>query len=465
MGTKNIDYFFDPESVAIIGASKKSGKVGHTILRNFKGGKYEGKIYPVNPSHAEILGYECFSSVKEIPGKVDQAVVSVPVKFANSVVEECVEKNVPAVTMITSGFEEIGGEGIKRQRELEKILEGNDTRLLGPNCIGLWDAYSGTDTLFFTNLKLKRPPQGNIALVSQSGAVGGSVLDMAGELGIGFSRFVSFGNQADVSETDLIEWLSYDDNTEAIAAYIEGVKEGKRFYNVLKKVSHRKPVIMLKSGKSETGSKAATSHTGSLAGSYEVYNGAFRQLGVIEAISVDQLFDKTTALAYENPPSGNKVAVVTNGGGYGVLATDKIEACNLELAEFTESTKEKLEEVMPDYGHVNNPLDVVGDADVERYKKSLMLAAKDPNVDSILAIVLLQLGTMDSDIIEVFTNFNDTHEKPMVACMMGGEYTHMHLKSLEHNKVPTFATPERAVDALQALYYYGEWKRNKKHDK
>lgn len=464
MSVKNLDNFFEPESVAIIGASNTAGKVGHTILRNFKGSDFDGDVYPVNPSHDDILGFRCYDSLKEVPENVDQAIVTVPVKIANEIVKECVEQGVPAVTMITSGYEEVGDEGLKRQKELEKIIEGTDTRLLGPNCIGVWDAFSGTDTLFFTNLKLQRPPKGSIALVSQSGAVGGSVLDKAGEIGIGFSRFVSYGNQLDVSEADLIEWLSYDDETEAIAAYIEGVDDGERFYKVLEDVSYRKPVIILKSGKSEKGSKAASSHTGSLAGSYQVYKGMFQQLGVIEAESIDQLFDKSTIMAYENPPDGKNVAVITNGGGHGVLSADMIESNGLELAEFSDETEEKLDEIMPDYGNVNNPLDVIGDADIDRYRKALEVIAKDPNVDSILAIVLLQLGTMDSDIIEVFTHFNDTHDKPMVSCMMGGEYTYLHMKNLEHNKVPTFTTPERAVSALKGLCEYGEWLRNKSHD-
>jgi acetyl coenzyme A synthetase (ADP forming)-like protein len=453
----NSNYFFNPSNVAIIGASREPGKIGHIILRNFQEGLYDGNVFPVNPDADEILGYECYSSVKEIPETVEHAVVSVPPGIANAVVKQCVDEHIPAVTIVTAGYEEIGDEGQQRQEELEQIIEGSDTRILGPNCLGIWDAYSGMDTLFLPDHKLERPPKGSIALISQSGSVGSSVMDMAADMGIGISKFVSYGNQADVSETELIEWLANDEETEAIAAYIEGAKDGEEFFSRVKDVTD-KPVVILKAGKSTSGSAAASSHTGSLAGSYRVYRGAFRQMGVVEAETVDQLFDLSRALAYEKPPEGMNVAVITNGGGYGVIAADSVEREDMELTSFTDETKEKLEDVLPSYGKPNNPLDVIGDADPERYEQALKIAAKDPKVDCVLSICLLQPGPMDADILEVLTSFNDSFDKPMVACMVGGEYTDIHLKSLEHHRVPTFPTPERAIRALKGLYEYGQWK-------
>ncbi|MDY6770618.1 MAG: CoA-binding protein [Candidatus Nanohaloarchaea archaeon] len=456
MTDSNLDSFFTPDSLAIVGASRQAGKIGHTILRNFSEGNYQGDVYAVNPNADEVLGYECYDSVKDIES-VELAVIAVPPQVANSVIEECIDAGVAAVTVVTAGYEEIGGEGQKRQDELEELLEGTATRLLGPNCLGVWDAYSDVDTLFLPDYKLNRPPQGSIALISQSGAVGSSVLDMAAEMDIGISRFISYGNQADVTETELLEWLADDDKTDAIAVYMEGVEDGDAFYEQAQQVSEEKPVVVLKAGKSGKGSEAASSHTGSLAGSYEVYRGAFRQTGIVEAQDVEDLFDRARALAYERPPDGKNVAVITNGGGYGVLSTDKVERSRLEMASFADETKEKLANVLPDYGTPHNPLDVIGDADVERYEKALEIVSDDPNVDAILCIALLQPVPLDSDIIETLTEFNDSIRKPMVACMVGGEFTNLHLKNLEHNRVPTFKTPESAIEALEGLHMYGEW--------
>ncbi len=451
----DLDDFFTPDSIAIVGASREPGKIGNVILRNFKEGRYDGDVYAINPNADEVLGYEAHDSVEGLG--IDHAVIAVPPNIANSVIQDCVDAEIPAVTVVTAGYEEIGGEGKKRQDELADIIEGTETRVLGPNCLGVWDAYSNVDTLFLPDFKLARPEQGSIAVISQSGAVGSSVMDMAAEMDIGFSRFISYGNQVDVSETELLQWLAEDTTTDAIAVYMEGTEDGERFHEQLKEVSTEKPVVVLKAGKTGKGSEAASSHTGSLAGSYKVYQGSFRQNGVIEAADVEDLFDRARALAYEDPPDGNAVAVITNGGGYGVLSTDRIEQSSLELAEFTEETRERLTEIIPEYGSTHNPLDVIGDADVDRYEDALEIVEADPNVDGIVCISLLQPVSLDSDIIEVLTDFNDTSDTPMVSCMVGGEFTELHLKNLEHNRVPTFRTPERAVEAMEGLYQYGRW--------
>lgn len=455
----SIDKLFNPETVAIIGASREEGKVGHTVLRNFVEGGFSGEVYGVNPKTDKVLGKKCYDSIKDIPEKIDHAIISVPPKVANKVVEQAVKEEIPFVTLITAGYKEIGEKGEKREEELKEKLEGEDTRLLGPNCLGVWDAYSKVDTLFLPDYKLERPPKGSIAIISQSGSFGSSTLDKAAEIGIGVSRFVSYGNQADITETDLLEWLAEDEETEAIAAYIEGVKDGRKFYEKAKELAEEKPIIVFKAGKSESGSDAASSHTGSLAGSYQVYQGAFKQSGVVEAGDVEEFFDITRELAYENPPEGNKVAVITNGGGYGVSAADHIDESDLEVAEFTEETKEKLKDILPDYGSPNNPIDVIGDADAERYEKALEIVSEDPNVDMLMPIVLLQTITMDSGIVEVLKEFNNELDKPLAASMVGGDYTNLHLQNLEHNQVPTFRTPKRAVKALEGLYQYKE--RNK----
>lgn len=456
----SMDRFFDPDTVAVVGASRTEGKIGHAILKNFITGPYDGTIVPINPEADEIHGLQAYASVLDYDGQIDHAVIAVPPGVANDVVRDCVEAGIPAVTIVTAGYEEIGGAGQQRQDELAEIVAGTDTRIIGPNCLGIWDAYSGVDTLFLPDAKLDRPPKGDIALISQSGSFGSAILDMGAAMEIGFSRFISYGNQADVNETDLIRWLAQDDETEAIAVYMEGAHDGREFYERVSEIAPEMPVVVYKAGKSDSGSAAASSHTGSLAGSYSVYRGAFRQSGVIEADNVEQLFDLTRALAYEDTPDGDRVAIITNGGGFGVSASDYVEQEDLRLPTFSDDSIEELEAILPDYATARNPLDVIGDADAERYRKALEIAAEDPNIDAVLSLVLLQPATMGREVIDHLEEFKQTYDKPLVACMVGGAYTEKHLKELEHHHVPTFRTPERAVAAMRALYDHGDGDRD-----
>ncbi|MCJ7478699.1 MAG: CoA-binding protein [Candidatus Nanohaloarchaeota archaeon QJJ-7] len=454
----SLDSLFEPDNVAIIGASREGGKVGHSILRNFMEEDFGGEIYPVNPEADSILGLRSYESVLDIPGEVDLGVVTVPPTAANSVIEEAVEKGVNNLIVITSGYGEIGGEGVEREEELEDILEGSDTRLVGPNCLGVYDSFSGVDTLFLPSYKLKRPPEGDIAIVTQSGAFGSAVMDLLADMEVGISRFVSYGNQADVTETELLEWLDQDDETEAIAVYMEGVSDGEKFLEKARKVTEDKPIVALKGGKYGSGREAVSSHTGSLAGSYEVYRGVFSQARILEADNIEQLFDYSRALAYNKPLDGRNIAVVTNGGGFGVLTADALEEQGLKLAEYSTSTEEQLREAVPDYGNVENPLDLVGDADSKRYERSLEVLEKDPNIDGIIVIPLLQPLPLESDVIDAIVNFNEGYTEPLVVCMTGGEYTGVHAKNLEKNEVAAYSSPKRAVDAMEALYRYGDWR-------
>ena len=456
-----LEPFFKADTVAIIGASREADKVGHTIMQNFTEGDFEGELVPVNPKADEILGYDSYKSVTEYDGQIDHAVVAVPPSVAHTVVQDCVDASIPAVTVVTAGFSEIGSDGEQREEELKSIVEGTDTRILGPNCLGVWDPQTGIDTLFLPDFKLGRPPEGSIALISQSGAVGSSMIDMAADRDIGFSKFVSYGNQADVTETELISYLADDPETEAVAVYMEGAADGEKFREAAEAISEDIPIIILKAGKSKSGSSAAESHTGSLAGRYQVYQGVFKQTGVAEAQTTEQLFDIAKMLAYEPPIAGNNIAVVTNGGGYGVISADSIEEQGRELASFSNETTQKLNEVLPDYASAHNPLDVIGDADSERYKKAMSIIAEDPNVDAVIALALLQPETMDSDIIDTMSEFAEQQDIPIAVCMVGGEYTDIHMKTLEHNEVPVFQTPERAIRAMDSLLTYGEWLENR----
>ncbi|MDY6761575.1 MAG: CoA-binding protein [Candidatus Nanohaloarchaea archaeon] len=452
-----LESFFDPDSVAVIGASRDGGKVGHSVLRNFVEEDFRGDIYPVNPEADQILGLEAYGSVLDIGGEVDLGVVTVPPSVANDVVEEAVEKGVDGLIVITSGYSEIGEDGEEREQELQRIVQGTDTRLIGPNCLGVYDSFSGVDTLFLPSYKLKRPPQGDIAIVTQSGAFGSAVMDLLAEMEVGISRFISYGNQADVSEQELMQWLDGDEKTAAITVYMEGASDGDAFMQTARQVTDETPVVALKGGKSGSGKSAVSSHTGSLAGSYEVYRGVFRQTRVLEATTIEELFDYSRALAYNPPLAGKNIGVVTNGGGFGVLTADSLEQRGLELAEFSTATREQLREVVPDYGNVENPLDIVGDADTGRYEQALDILRKDEAIDGLIVIPLLQPLPLDSDVIDTIVNMNEEFPKPLVVCMTGGEYTGLHAKNLEANDVAAYSSPHRAAAAMQALYQYGEW--------
>lgn len=452
-----LDNFFEPESVAILGASREGGKVGHSVLRNFVENRFQGEVYPVNPNADRILGKDVYSSVADIPGEVDLGVVTVPPQVSNDVIREAVDEGVDDLIVITSGYREIGGEGERRSEELQEILEGADTRVIGPNCLGVWDAYSGVDTLFLPSYKLKRPPRGDIAIVTQSGAFGSALMDLLADMEVGVSRFISYGNQADVTETELIRWLQDDERTDAIAVYMEGASDGRDFLEAAREVTPDMPIIAIKGGKFASGAEAVSSHTGSLAGAYDVYRGVFRQTGVLEAETTEELFDYARALAYNEPLDGKRVAVITNGGGFGVLTADALERAGLELAEFSDETRAALEEIMPDYGTVENPLDLLGDADTEMYEHALDAVTKDPNVDGIVVIPLLQPLPLDSDVIDTVVNHRESYDGPMVVCMTGGDYTRLHMNNLEKNEVAAYPSPERAASAMWALHRYGEW--------
>ncbi|MFB6076695.1 MAG: acetate--CoA ligase family protein, partial [Candidatus Nanohaloarchaea archaeon] len=359
--TTNLEALFSPDSVAVIGASRDGDKVGHAVLRNFVENRFAGEV---NPEADEILGLDAYSSVLDVPGDVDLGVVTVPPDAATGVIRESVEADVDALIVITSGFREIGGEGEDRAQELQEIIDGSDTRVVGPNCLGVWDAYSGVDTLFLPSYKLRRPPQG------------------------------------DVTETDLIAYLDEDEETDAIAVYMEGVSDGRDFLETAKQVTRDMPIIAIKGGKFSAGAEAVSSHTGSLAGSYDVYRGAFRQSGVLEAEQTQELFDYARALAYNDPLDGSNIAVVTNGGGFGVLAADALEKRGMDLAGFEASTREELREVIPGYGNVENPLDLLGDADTERYEQALDIIASDGTVDGVIVVPLLQPLPLESDVID-----------------------------------------------------------------
>jgi len=444
-----LDYLFNPSSVAIIGASHQPGKIGHEILKNLVESGYKGKIYPVNPDVTPILNLKVYESVKKIEGNVDLAVIAVPAKIVGKVLKECVEKKVKAVIIISAGFSEIGEEGKKLEEGLKKIIEKKKIRVLGPNVVGIYDSFSKLDTLFLSREKLERPKEGNVAFISQSGAVGSTILDWFASEKIGISKFVSYGNAMDINETDLLEYLGEDEKTKVIALYLEGVKNGRRFFEVLKKVARKKPVLILKAGKTEKGSKAVLSHTGSLAGSAKIYSSAFKQAGAIEVNSWEELLDFAKAFSTQPLPKGNSLLIVTDGGGFGVLAADEAERQNLNLKDLPKEVVKKLKKVFPDYVILSNPLDLTGDATVERYREAINSAIE--YYDGIIAITLFQVPTLKEEIVYMLAAMKTKVNKPILCCASGGKFTKELSEKIESFGIPVYPTPERAVKAFAAL--------------
>ena len=450
---KNLEAVFNPASIAVIGASREPNKIGHVIVKNFVDGGFAGKVYPINPNAEEILGLRSYKSVLEIREKVDSAIIAVPAAAVASVLEDCGKKGIKGVVAITGGFSEVGNK--EGEKKIAEIAERYGMALIGPNCMGVITPASRVDSVFLPIYKLGRPRVGGISFISQSGAVGGCIVDLAARAGIGMSKFVSYGNAAVIDECDLLEYLANDKETDIIVAYLEGVRDGRKFLSVAKKITRKKPVVVLKAGRSAAGAVAALSHTGSLAGAAEAYKAAFRQANIIEAATLEQLFD-FAKIFDQVLPCGGRVGIITNGGGMGVLATDSLEDEGLSLAALSEEAKKLLRASLPTYANVGNPLDIIGDADSHRYEIALNAMLKDPGVDIILLIILFQTAGIDSSVVNIAIRASDQRKKPIIAVCTGGEYTEMHKRILESYGIPTYASPSSAMRAISRFLKYSE---------
>lgn len=449
MDKNNLDYLFNPKSVAIVGASRNTKKIGHVILRNFVFG-FSGDIYPINPNIDSILGLKSYAKISDVPKNIDLVIFAVSAELIPKILKECKKKKVKAAIIISGGFSEVGN--VALENEIKAIAKSTGIRLLGPNCIGVYDSYSKVDSLFLPAYRLGRPPKGNIALISQSGALGGAMLDWANMHGYGFSKFVSYGNAADIDESDLLEYLGNDPHTKLICLYTEGIKDGKKFLSIAKKVTKKKPVVAIKGGVTEAGARAVSSHTAALAGSAKVYEAAFRQADIIQANDLEELLDFSRAIVSMQIPKGNRVLVITNGGGLGILSTDAIVNNNLQMAELSKETINNLRSKLPTYAVIGNPIDLVGDADSARYELAIDAALNDPNIDMLLINILFQIPTLSSDIVEIISEKFNKRKMPIAVVCFGGDYTMTHKKALENYGVPTFNHPERAVEALRCLF-------------
>ncbi|WP_297498144.1 acetate--CoA ligase family protein [Thermococcus sp.] len=467
MEGENLDFLFYPRSVAVIGASHIQGKVGNAIMHSITL-RFGGKVYAVNVKGGEIevngKKFKVYRSIKDIPDEVDVAVIAVPAKLVPDVIDECGEKGVKGAVIISAGFKEAGRADL--EEELVRRARKWGIRVVGPNCLGVTNLENGFDCNFNPPERQARPLFGKVAFMSQSGAFGAAILDWAAREKIGMSKFISLGNMADLDESDFMTYLGDDPKTGVITGYIEGVKDGRKFFNTAKEVTLKKPVVILKSGRTEAGAKAAASHTGSLAGSYRIYQAAFEQAGVLEAKTMRQLFNYAKALAMQNPARGDRVAIVTNGGGAGVMMSDGLLERGMKLAELTEETNERFrkdieEGKLPEHMSYRNPIDVIGDAPSSRYEVAMRYALEDKNVDLLVVIALFQSPALDEGIVEAVARMKD-YGKPIVFVAPGGDYPHKMARNIETRGIPVYGTVEDGVDAVYALVKYGEWLRENK---
>jgi len=444
----DLNFFFNPTSVAVIGASDSVGSVGYEIIKNMLD-TFKGNVYAVNLKQKPIFGKTCYKSILDIPSEVDMAIIAVPAPFVKDVLEDCGRKKVKGVVIISGGFSEIGEKA--REDELLEIAKKHGIRIIGPNCIGIYDNYSGVNTIFLSKEKISYPPKGKISFLSQSGAFAGLILDWTSKERIGMSKVVSYGNKIDVNEADLINYLDEDENTKVICLYIEGIRRGLKFMEAAKKVSKRTPILALKSGTTKSGAKAASSHTGSLAGEDIIYEAAFKQSHVIRAKNFEELFDMAKVLEKQIYPKSDGIAVLTNAGGLGVMTADALEMNNLRLANLSEDTINQLKKQFPERVIVSNPIDLVGDADKERYEIGLDALLKDEDVGLIIVILLLQVPTLSFESIDMLLSTNQKAEKPIIVLCTGGEIVSKQIKKLEEGGLAVYPTPERTARAAYAL--------------
>ena len=465
--------FFEPRSIAVVGASTNPAKPGYNVFYNLaenkRKGLLEAELYPVNPRAREVMGFECYPSLKEVPGPVELVVVVVPAKLVPRVMEEAGLKEARAAIIISSGFSEVGNKEL--EEEVVRVGREFGIRILGPNCVGVFDPYTGVDTVFLPLRKslptgeemesAPKPPRGRISMITQSGAFGVASLDYMAGHGMGISRFVSLGNKCDLDETDFLEFLGEDGRTDVILLYVEDIRDGRRFMEVARRTTPHKPVVVLKAGWSSAGSRAVMSHTGAMAGSDEVYEAAFRQCGVLRARTMEEFFSMGKALSMQPPARGPRVAIITNAGGPGVMTVDACEARGLVVPELPGDTKARLEALvregkLPEFASIGNPIDLTVSVTDEMFKLATEVIIEDPNIDGVIILGLHHPPGLRGDYVEAIAELARRSDKPVVACDIGGADMAFHVRKLFDEKgIPAFESPEGAAAAMWALYACG----------
>ena len=470
---KQMNTFFEPKGVAIIGASRRTMKAGHVIFKNFVINKqrnlFKAKLYPVNPNEKTIQGFPCYPSILDIKDEVDLAVIVVPAKLVPDVMREVAKKGVKSAVIITSGFSEVGNHAL--EKEVTDIAKKAGIRVLGPNCLGVYDSKTGVDMLFLPETKTlttgdevvatPRPMAGPTAIVTQSGAFGAAALDYLAGKQMGVSKFVSFGNKADVTASEMLEYLLYDPKTQVILFYAESIDNGRKFMEVAKKVTCKKPIIALKVGKSEAGARAAASHTGSIAGSDEIYSSAFKQVGVLRAGDLEEFFDMGKALVFQPPVAGNNVAIITDAGGPGIMAVDECVSKGLNVKKFSDKTIAKFEKLksegkIPRFATNLNPVDLTGSVTSEMFEEGIRILFEDPEIDGIIVLGLHHLPALQEDFVDRVAELSKKYNKSLVACDVGETEMALYIRSrFDRLGIPSYFSPEDAARGMAALVDYG----------
>jgi acyl-CoA synthetase (NDP forming) len=478
-----VETFFNPKSVAVVGASKKITKAGHVIFKSFidneRRGIFKGKVYPVNPNEDVILATKCCPSLLDIIGDIDLVVIVVPAQFVPQIMKEAAQKHAKAAVIVSGGFGEIGNHQL--ENEVKTIAKKAGIRVLGPNCLGVYDAHTGVDMLFMPETRVlttgdevvstPRPMSGPIAVVTQSGAFGVAVLDyMAGEQ-MGLSKFVSFGNKIDLQEPEILQYLLHDNQTRVVLLYAESINEGREFMEVAKEVTKIKPIIALKSGKTEAGARAALSHTGAIAGSDKIYDSVFLQSGVLRAREMKELLDVSEALAFQPPAAGNNVAVVTAAGGPGIMAVDECISNGINVKKFSDATMQKFENLkkagkIPSFATNFNPLDLTGSVTSEMFELGTRIVLEDPEIYGVMLFGLHHSPALQEDYVDRIVNLSKNYVKPIVACDIGETEMATYIRGrFDKQGIPAYSSPEDTARAMAALVHYGSYlKKNGFYD-
>ncbi len=452
-----LDAILKPRSIAVIGASRQRDTIGYQILDNLVRSGFQGPVYPVNPNAESIHSIRAYGSVEAIPGPVDLAVVVVRKQFVVDVAEACGRKGVKGLVVITAGFAEIGGEGVQREKDLMAVVRRHGMRMVGPNCMGVLNTDPGVSLL--ATFSPSMPPHGPVSIVSQSGAMGQSILDYAEELGIGISQFVSVGNKPDVSGNDLLEYWGRDDGCRTILMYLESIGNPRRFAEITRRLTKKKPVFVVKAGRTAAGARAASSHTAALAGTDLAADVLMQQCGVIRAQSVEELFDYAMAFPRLPLPRGNRVAIVSNAGGPAIILTDACETSGLLVPELAPATQVAIRKVAPEEAAVRNPVDLIASAKADSYRAVVAAVLQDPNIDAVIASFIPPLGIQARDVALAIRDAAATRpDIPVIAVLLGRHGVPAGLKELVDAGIPGYVFPESAVRALAALNRYRQWR-------
>jgi acetyl coenzyme A synthetase (ADP forming)-like protein len=454
-----LDAIFHPKTLAVVGASREPGSVGHSLLAKIIDSRFQGIVYPVNPNAKGILGIKSYPNVTEIPDIVDLAVVIVPAQLVPIILEECGQKNIKGAIVISAGFKEIGGEGIALENKVRNIIANYNIALVGPNCLGVINADPSTslNATFGTQM----PQEGNIAFMSQSGALCVAVLDYAIESNVGFSKFISMGNKAGINENELLLYLKEDPKTDVILMYLEDLVDGREFMSIAREITthprNPKPIIALKAGRTLLGAKAASSHTGSLAGSDKVYNAIFDQCGVLRGDTLEEIFDYVKAFSSQPLPLGENVAIITNSGGPGILATDACIQHGLKIAPFTDTTKRALKKILPPTASINNPVDLIAEAQHKQYEATLKEILSQKDIHAAMVILTPTSFTDVEKITWAIVKATKSQKKPLVCCYLGVYDVSKGIDILEKNGIPAYRFPESAAKVLSVMTHFTQW--------